>query len=72
MDMALRDAPRLVATGSRAGGVGCPSRRASATLGEAAGAAMMMAMVWPTIVTMPFFWAPPFWVLAGMSAARAK
>jgi hypothetical protein len=32
---------------------------------------MMMTLAWPAIALMPFFWAPPFWVIAGM-ARRPK
>ena len=30
-------------------------------------ASMMMALVWPLVLAMPFFWAPPLWVAAGMN-----
>ena len=43
--------------------------RALATLRDATQAAMMMAMVWPIVASMPFFWAPPFWIMAGLGAA---
>lgn len=48
------------------------SRRALATLQDATQVAMMMALVWPAVAMMPFFWAPPFWVMAGIARGRAK
>ena len=72
MDMAprwtetMRDA---VAAGEAAS---CPSRRSLDALQDASRAAIMMTMVWPMIVAMPFFWAPPLFVLAAMRAPRSR
>jgi hypothetical protein len=47
-----------------------PSKRALATLQSATQATMMMALVWPLVVAMPFFWAPPLWVMAGIGRGQ--
>jgi hypothetical protein len=49
----------------------CPSRRALDALQGATQAAMMMALVWPLVAGMPFFWAPPVWVMGGLARARS-
>jgi hypothetical protein len=48
----------------------CPSRRSLDALQGATQAAMMMGMVWPLILTTPFFWAPPLWVAAGIKSSQ--
>jgi hypothetical protein len=71
MDMAPRWAETMrdaIAAGEAAS---CPSRRALDALQDASRTAIMMTMVWPMIVAMPFFWAPPLFVLAAMGAAKS-
>lgn len=72
MDMALRDVVVRLPTKAPRPASGCVSRQALEAIGDATQAAMMMALVWPAILSMPFFWAPPLWVLAGMSARAEK
>jgi hypothetical protein len=71
MDMAPQRQDWAMAAGERPALPDCPSRRALDTLQGATQAAMMMTLAWPAIALMPFFWAPPFWVIAGM-ARRPK
>ena len=45
--------------------------RARDALQGATQAALMMGFAWPLIAATPFFWAPPFFVMAGIGR-RAK
>ena len=65
MDMAPRHAG--LAADDAPAEAGGPSARARDALAGATQAAIMMALVWPVIAAMPFFWAPPFWVMAGIT-----
>ena len=70
MDMAPRREALGLAGDDRPAGRGCPSGRALDALRDTTQATMMMALVWPAIAAMPFFWAPPLWVMFGLVARR--
>jgi hypothetical protein len=72
MDMAPWRGELEVAVGARPAQSDGASKRALDTLQGATQVAMMMALAWPAVAMMPFFWAPPFWVMAGIARGRAK
>lgn len=72
MDMApWRNEPGATA-GARRTQPGCQSQRALDALQEATQATLMMGFAWPAIAVIPFFLAPPFWIMAGIGRAGAK